>query len=228
MDITTYTATGQRKSNADFLFHRDFSQGSSLFLLADGMGGYSYGEIAASLACNTIAHTFESNLGKISAIDLINQAVENANAAIFEKRQELGEKMGTTLAGTFIENETAYIFWLGDVRIYLYRNNGVHYQSTDHSLINEMKQHGHVSSLDLARYKNIVTRHISGSVQEYEMPVIPLYLMTNDIIILCSDGLWQNWDINLLKDLSHKELENTLSIAETTNNDNYTILRILI
>lgn len=228
MEVVSYTAKGQRKSNEDFLLYREFSQGESLFLLADGMGGYSYGEIAASLACETIAHTIESNLGKISAVELIIQAVSDSNNAILEKRQELAEKMGTTIAGILIENDTVYYFWLGDVRIYHFRNNKIFFRSTDHSLINEMKQNRQISAIEIERYKNIVTRHLSGSVQEYEVPVISSNLMTNDMIILCSDGLWQNWDINYLKDLTQEELENTLSVAETTNNDNYTIIRTLI
>lgn len=228
MEVVSYTAKGQRKSNEDFFLHREFPQGESLFLLADGMGGYSFGEIAASLACETIAHTIESNLGKISAVELIKQAVSDSNKAILEKRQEIGGKMGTTIAGAFIENKTAYFFWLGDVRIYHFRNNKIIFQSTDHSLINEMKKNGRVTSSEMERYKNIVTRHLSGSVQEYEMPVILSDLMANDIIILCSDGLWQNWDINFLKDVPQKELEKTLSEAKTTNNDNYTIIRTLI
>jgi len=228
MEVVSYTAKGQRKSNEDFLLYREFSQGESLFLLADGMGGYSYGEIAASLACETIAHTIESNLGKISAVELIIQAVSDSNNAILEKRQELAEKMGTTIAGILIENDTVYYFWLGDVRIYHFRNNKIFFRSTDHSLINEMKQNRQISAIEIERYKNIVTRHLSGSVQEYEVPVISSNLEANDMIILCSDGLWQNWDINYLKDLTQEELENTLSVAETTNNDNYTIIRTLI
>lgn len=226
MQVYSFSAKGIRQNNEDCVLSRQLSASSSIHIVADGMGGYSYGEIAASLACETILNTIGSNLGKLDARSLINQAITDANAAINEKRKELGEKMGTTIAGAFIKNEKAYLFWLGDVRIYMYRNNEVHFKSTDHSLINEMKQNGHVSSVDIARYKNIVTKHISGSPQEQEVPIVPVNIVPGDILILCSDGMWQNWSISALVNTPEDRLINVLSEQESANDDNYSMIRI--
>lgn len=226
MQVYSFSAKGIRENNEDCILNRNLSASCSIHIVADGMGGYSYGEIASTLACETIALTFESNLGKIDTRSLIHQAVTNANTTILQKRKELGDKMGTTIAGVFIENETAYLFWLGDVRIYLYRNNEIQFQSTDHSLISEMKQNGHISAVDIARYKNIVTRHISGSPQEQEIPIVLVSLLPGDTLILCSDGLWQNWNISSVFNLSEEELNNTFCKNESSNDDNYTFLRL--
>ena len=226
MQEYSFSAKGSRENNEDCILSRHLSDYCSIHIVADGMGGYSFGEIASYLACETILETIKSNLGKIEARSLINQAITDTNAVINEKRKELGEKMGTTIAGALIENNTAFLFWLGDVRMYLFRNNEIVFQSTDHSLINEMKQNGHVSAVDIARYKNIVTRHISGSSQEPETPIVEVNLLPGDTLLLCSDGMWQNWNISSVFALSEDELNNTFCKKESTNDDNYTLLRL--
>lgn len=226
MQEYSFSAKGSRENNEDCILSRHLSDYCSIHIVADGMGGYSFGEIASYLACETILETIKSNLGKIEARSLINQAITDTNAVINEKRKELGEKMGTTIAGALIENNTAYLFWLGDVRIYLFRNNEILFQSTDHSLINEMKQNGHVSAVDIARYKNIVTRHISGSSQELEAPIVQVSLLPGDTLLLCSDGMWQSSNIASIFNLSAEELNQLFVQMESSNDDNYSMLRL--
>lgn len=226
MQEYSFSAKGSRENNEDCILSRHLSDYCSIHIVADGMGGYSFGEIASQLACEAILNTINSKVGKVDARSLINQAVTDANAVINEKRKELDEKMGTTIAGAFIENHTSYLFWLGDVRIYLFRNNEILFQSIDHSLINEMKQNGHVSAHDIARYKNIVTRHISGSSQELDAPIVEVRLLLGDTLLICSDGMWQNWNISSVFTLSEDELNRAFCKKESSNDDNFTILRL--
>ena len=117
-DVYSFSAKGKRENNEDFIFTKQLSPDCSLHLVADGMGGYSYGELASSLACESIAEYMISNIGKADIKQLIAQSLDFANKNINAKRKQLATKMGTTIAGVVIEGTMAYFFWLGDVRIY--------------------------------------------------------------------------------------------------------------
>ena len=134
--------------------------------------------------------------------------------------------MGTTIAGALIEGSLAYLFWVGDVRIYQFRNNEILFQSEDHSLINEMKKKGHVSAKEIERYGNVVTRSLSGIPMEEVPEIIELSLMPKDVLILCSDGLWQHFNVPSMINLSMEEIQTEISTHENFMEDNYSYLRI--
>ncbi len=226
MQVFKYTAKGIREINEDFLISDFYSPSVSLHLSADGMGGYSFGEVASSLTCKAISDYLSKNLLLDDIPACIKQSVNIANSIIYQKKIELGSKLGTTLAGALITGNTAYLFWLGDVRIYHFRQRKVIFQSEDHSLINDMRKQGTVSPLDINRYKNIVTRSITGTSLPDELPVIESNLKPADTLILCSDGLWQNWDITSIFDLSADELNTLLFEKESSNDDNYSLIKI--
>ena len=61
MDIFSFTDKGLRENNEDYLLSRQLSPDCSIHLIADGMGGYQYGEVASSVACHAIADYLESH-----------------------------------------------------------------------------------------------------------------------------------------------------------------------
>ncbi len=226
MEIYTFSAKGRRENNEDYLLNRQLLSGYSIHLLADGMGGHEHGEIASLLACEAIAGYLAPNLANSDIVSTLQQSVSTANSIMYDKSQQLGAKMGTTIAGTLIQGNKAYIFWLGDVRIYHFRNNQLLFQSEDHSLINDMQKQGSVSALNLERYKNIVTRSITGTPEHDELVVTETNCNSGDTLLLCSDGLWQNWDIASIFNLSEEKLDEIFSEKESSNEDNYSMLRI--
>jgi serine/threonine protein phosphatase PrpC len=224
--IYKYSAQGVRKANEDFLLSREINAECSLYLLADGMGGYSYGDLASSLVCQSISEYMGS---KINAADIpgsIRESVNQANILINRKRKELHAKLGSTIAGIFKSGTKLYLFWLGDVRIYHFRNNEFLFQSEDHSLVNDMRKKGVVSANDIERYQNIVTNSIMGNELPVEFPIIETEILPGDTLILCSDGLWQNWNVISIFDLSDDELNHSFVGLEFTCDDNYSFLRI--
>lgn len=225
-DLFSFSGKGRRENNEDYILSRQLLPDCSIHLLADGMGGYQYGEIAAFLACETIAGYMQANPEKYDTVGLLKQSVAMANNAILKKQKELGIKIGTTIAGAFIEGSKAFLFWLGDVRIYHFQQDKVIFQSEDHSFINEMRKHGIVSALDLERYKNIVMRSIKGASFQDELPVIETNFNLGDTLILCSDGMWQNWNINSIFNLSEDELNKIFSKKKSSIDDNYSIIRV--
>lgn len=226
MEVYSFSAKGNRENNEDYILSQQISPDCSLFLVADGMGGYSYGEIASSLACNSIAEFLIVNYEKSEIKRVLSESLNIANKNINEKRQELAVKMGTTIAGAMIEGSIAYIFWVGDVRIYQFRNNEILFQSEDHSLINEMKKKGHVSAKEIERYGNVVTRSLSGIPMEEVPEIIELSLMSDDIIILCTDGFWQSVNVSSMINLTIEEIKTEISTQEYLMEDNYSYLKI--
>lgn len=226
IEVFTYSAKGKRESNEDYILTKNLSEGNAIYLLADGMGGYMHGDIASSSACNSISEYLIATQGEDDIPGSIASAVESANDIIRFQRKLLKTKLGTTIAGAMIIKNIAYFFWLGDVRIYQFRNSGIIFQSVDHSLVNDMKKNGIVSAMDLTRYKNIVTRSLMGDNIHDQIPIQVAEIFPEDTIIICSDGLWQNWDVGALLNLPETKLLNLLSENESSNDDNYSIIRI--
>jgi len=171
-EVYSFSAKGKRENNEDYILSRLISTDCTVHLLADGMGGYLYGELASKLVCQSIAKYLENNLCNKNNPDCIRESVQHANVLIGQKRKELQSKLGTTLAGILDVGTRLYIFWLGDVRIYHIRNNEILFQSEDHSFINDMRKQGIVSSNELERYTNIVTRSRLGTNISKERTII--------------------------------------------------------
>jgi serine/threonine protein phosphatase PrpC len=226
MEVNSFSDKGKRENNEDFILSQQLTEDCSLFLVADGMGGYSYGEIASSLACESIAEYLITNFGNSEIKQLLSNSLIIANEMIAEKRKELSVKMGTTIAGVLIFGSIAYVFWVGDVRIYHFRNNKINFQSEDHSFINEMKKNGNVSIKEMKRFGNIVTKSLSGVPMEEEHKIIDLFLISGDTLILCTDGFWQKVNVPSISNLPLEDIENLIRRNEYDMEDNYSILKI--
>lgn len=226
MEVNSFSAKGKRENNEDYILSCQLSPDCSLFLVADGMGGYSFGEIASSLACESIAEYLITNYQKSEMRLLLSDSLSIANRKINEKRKEFSAKMGTTIAGALIEGSKAYLFWVGDVRIYQFRNNEILFQSEDHSLINEMKKKGPVLAKEIARFGNIVTKSLTGIPMEEEFEISELSLIPEDILILCTDGFWQNVNVSSIINLTIEEIQTRIGTQENLMEDNYSYLKI--
>jgi serine/threonine protein phosphatase PrpC len=228
MEMNSFSAKGKRENNEDYILSCQLSSDGSLYLVADGMGGYSFGEIASSLACESIAEYITNNHGRFDVKQLITDSLNVANTKINEKRKQLSVKMGTTLAGVLIEGSLAYLFWLGDVRIYHFRESAILFQSEDHSFINKMKKKGNVSTKEIERYGNIVTKSLSGLPEEGEVEIVELSLIPGDVLIVCSDGFWKKVHVPSIYNLPIKEIQNQVNGHLDEMDDNYSMVKISV
>lgn len=228
MEVYSFSAKGSREKNEDFILSQQLSPECSLFLVADGMGGYSFGDVAAYSACTSIAETLSTNFGKSEIKKLISISLNIANEKIYALREQYASKMGTTIGGAVIEGKKAYLFWLGDVRIYQFRAETIIYQSKDHSLLNEMKGKRAITMKEIERYGNIVTQSLTGNSFEKEFSIIEVNLMSQDVLIICTDGLWRNVPIPSIRSLADGLIGDQLKIFENSMDDNYSLLKISI
>jgi protein phosphatase len=188
VSATAQTDKGlRRKQNEDSLLVRE---DESLFVVADGMGGYSGGQIASALAVDTIAKAFASRSFRGKAPEglprqaaELAQAIQMANVAILEhaKADKKLTGMGTTIcAARFSPNkQRLYIGHVGDSRVYRMRGGTLTQMTADHT----MKEHG-VTGAEAA--------HLSRAVGVW--PIVPIDVvlakpLPEDTYLLCSDGL---------------------------------------
>lgn len=226
MKIFSYTGKGLRKTNEDYIKSEILSDSISLHIVADGMGGYDYGEVASKTATEAIFQFLaESNIqGDIPA--LIQQAVEFANSQILTLRNQYHTKLGTTIAGVLIIDSAAYAFWLGDVQIQHFRDNKQLFISESHTLINEMKQNGPVSTKEIERYKHIVTKSLSGTLSDSHLPIVEIQLQQGDTICISSDGLYNSIAPASLILKTDKEIVDVFEGMKESNDDNFSIVNI--
>jgi len=199
-----------------------------LFIVADGAGGHSSGEVASKLAVNITKQQIEKyfkgediSFGpKTTSFSKMTNAlcssIKFANQIIYEasKKYPQNNGMATTCVAAIVgENSFSYCN-VGDSRIYLLRDNELKLLTTDHSLVNEQLKLGLITEeqAEKSEYSNILTRAL-GMSDSVEVDVNEMKAKDKDVLILCTDGLSKmvKYDIihkTLIEKLAHG---NTLS-----------------
>jgi protein phosphatase len=183
-----------RTNNEDALIINDELK---LFLVADGMGGQSAGEVASRMACEEVDRFIVERLklGKIEPskrLELLKLAVKHANEIIYKKAssEPALKTMGTTIVCAWIVDDRLYVVHAGDSRLYRIRDGVLEQLTTDHNKLAEQVASGKVS-VDVAKnlgYENILTKavgvkeHIEPDAKEYDFK-------QSDAMLLCTDGL---------------------------------------
>ncbi len=202
MIIKYFTEKGLRKHNEDFILSKQIDEVTSLHIVADGMGGYNKGNIASETVANILFNTISKNSQAENILEIIEQAIEEANSKISQLNIEQKTKMGTTIAGVFVKYNSAIMFWAGDVKILHIRNEKVIFESKDHSLINQLKDNDSFSEkVDYGKIRHIVNRSIQGLNEKYKADYHSAKLQTFDRIIICSDGILDRVSISGLAKL---------------------------
>ncbi len=203
LDVAQLTHPGMvRAHNEDSIFVDGVA---GLAVLADGMGGYSAGEVASGIAVNVIRNGLlpELNSGReLSKVDvqsglthaaqLLQQQIAAANKGIYEAAQARPEcaGMGTTLVAAVFCGNRVSIGHIGDSRCYRMRGDRFEQLTHDHSLLQEQIDSG-VLTPEQAKYslnKNLVTRAL-GIEAIVPADIVEYRIEANDVYLLCSDGL---------------------------------------
>lgn len=178
------TDTGrQRHANEDAYFAR-----SPIYVVADGMGGAQAGEVASRIA----ADAFDSELTGDNPEQALAERANEANRRIFDlaRADESRSGMGTTLTGVMLDGGELSIVHVGDSRAYLYRDAQLRQLTRDHSLVEELRRQGRLTSEEAEEHpqRSIITRAL-GPEQEVELDVHSHQVRAGDVVLLCSDGL---------------------------------------
>ena len=187
---TAQSHTGLRRTrNEDSVL---IDERHSLFVVADGMGGYRGGEVASQLAVTTIERAFTTATfaGSPATQELprpaneLVTAIQMANEAIHTRAgsDKQLQGMGTTIcAARFSANkQRLYVGHVGDSRIYCLRSGTLRQMTSDHTMQQTLGMTGDAS------------QHLSRAVGVW--PRVPIDIVLGkprpgDVYLLCSDGL---------------------------------------
>ena len=185
-----------RSQNQDHYAIVKLGRDQLLAIICDGMGGARSGNIASQMAVEVfveeVKRTTRANMKPARIDNMLEQALEMANEAVYEQSQ-LSEEyrgMGTTLVAAFFQKDQLTVANVGDSRAYLFNKDGVKSITTDHSLVELMVQRGEITR-EAAKFhpgKNLITRAV-GTEAKVSCDLYHLKLNKGDSVLLCSDGL---------------------------------------
>lgn len=228
MEVFEYTNKGSRDENQDYVVHGSLPDGSGIFVVADGMGGYSEGAAAAKVVGDTLLDFIELNFDQYSPIELLKEAIPFANDALMLKRMAMAAKqMGTVVTVLVISDGNAYLTWLGDSRIYMYRDGHEVYRTEDHSIVNEMAKIKTLSASSYEKYASIVTKSIMGNTPVDIAPIRKIEVEEGDIFILCTDGFHKEIDMTKALNYNDSKKEELDALANDIT-DNYSFVKVKI
>jgi PPM family protein phosphatase len=176
-----------RQNNEDALLVGE-GEDETLFVVADGIGGFEAGEVASSLAVDV--------LKGLKPDESFKAAIVEANRRIVAagRGDEKLSGMGTTVVAIRFSGKqgepVAEVAHVGDSRAYLRRGGDMNPITEDHSLVAELVRSGDLTRDQAAEHpqKNLITRAL-GADEEVNVDTAILPIEAGDRILLCSDGL---------------------------------------
>jgi len=182
----------------------DIDPDHQVYVVADGMGGHSHGEVASRIAVKAIRDfvdqtsdhdttwpfAYDSRLKRHS--NRLKAAIRIAHDKVLRAIRQDGSLvgMGTTVVGVLVDDSTAAVAHVGDSRVYRLRKGKLDLLTQDHTWVNEQVVAGYLSEEQARAHplKNVVTRALGGEA-DVLVDVKEFGIEPGDIFLLCSDGL---------------------------------------
>ncbi len=219
---------------------------SRLFVVADGMGGHSFGEVASRISIDSIVDFMKSDSadGSVDGQELqpqsrrLKTAIERAQDDVLGaiEQDESLRGMGTTVVGLLLDGETGTLAHVGDSRLYRLRGEEFEQMTEDHTWVNEQVMAGYLTAEQARTHplRNVVTRALGGEANvQVEVTEVPV--QEGDIFLLCSDGLTGMLRDSEIQDLleNGEDLDQTCqSLVDAANDrgggDNITVVLVSV
>lgn len=171
-----------------------------LFVVADGLGGHEAGEVASSIAVQTLL----DHAPRRPDAKALARAVRAANREVIRAAREgMGRSgMGTTITAAMVDDGNITIAHVGDSRAYLFSDGRLEQITEDHSMVADMVRRGQITEEESRVHPNrsVITRALGTDpnmvADTYEVEAKP-----GDILLLCSDGLSGMVDDDTIADI---------------------------
>jgi len=230
---------GKRSNNEDRIAYC-YSRDAVLMVVADGMGGHFYGEVAAQIAVQYLTAAFqrEAQPALADPFLFLHKGMTNAHHAIldFVNENKLKDSPRTTCVACVIQNNIAYWAHVGDSRLYHIRQKRAIGITRDHSRVRVMIEQGLISEKEAENHpdKNKVYTCLGGN----QLPEIEFSkktpLESGDYLVLCTDGVWGPIDsstlVNSLEDGNFMQavpaLLDKCELAGGPHGDNLSIIAV--
>lgn len=188
---------GKRKEQQDAFGFSDKGPGT-LAVLCDGMGGMPLGRESSVLAVRSFIEACEDRRSDESLEKALIRSAFAANEAVLgmAARSGLRGSAGTTLVAAVVEKDCLSWISVGDSRVYLFREGLLKPLSRDHNVatrLQMMVEKGELNPEDVISpaMQDALTSFIGIDIlEEYDTSAVPLSLKNGDVILLCTDGLY--------------------------------------
>lgn len=186
----------ERQVNEDAYY---LSKDHQFFIIADGVGGCNAGDIASKNAVEIAALFLENKpLNELHneeiAFEYLRDCIELVNKNILDmsKSNESYQGMGTTMIVSIVLHNKIYLAHLGDSRGYLIREDKITQITEDHTVPAELYRKGKISCDEAKNHpqRHMITKAI-GMLDEIKADMYQLEWEEKDIIVLCTDGLYE-------------------------------------
>jgi PPM family protein phosphatase len=203
VEVAGQTDVGRRRSHNEDNFAILPEYG--LFVVADGMGGHAFGEIASQMAVDTLheffaataddslrACSYELNRARLYEQQRLKTGIMLCNHRIYECGQRFCSErgMGTTLCALVAVEDGVCIAHVGDSRVYRIRDGGIEQLTEDHSLLNDYKKLKKLTDEEIDKFpeKHVIVRAL-GTDNDVRVDTRFETARAGDVWLLCSDGL---------------------------------------
>lgn len=239
-----FSEIGRKENQEDYLFPSEATNRTRVFIMCDGMGGHDNGEVASATAATALGEylTGFAKKGKMVDIPRFEAGLAAAYDALDAIDTNSAKKPGTTLTCLCLNKDSYLVAHIGDSRIYHIRpslfnketrRGGILYQSSDHSLVNDLLQAGEISEEEAKVFpqKNVITRAMQPHLPKRYKADVFLYddIQEGDYFFLCCDGVLEqlsNEDLcSILADEAlndAQKLSKIKAVCDGRTRDNYT------
>ncbi|HMQ51428.1 MAG TPA: protein phosphatase 2C domain-containing protein [Anaerolineae bacterium] len=176
-----------------------------LYIVADGMGGHQKGEVASNTTIDAVSAAYYAKIQPLptndpekTIINTLADAIQEANFKVLEATQG----GGTTIVAAVLYDNLLVIMNVGDSRAYLLRHGELQLLSRDPSLVSRLVEMGRISPEEaLTHPRRNVLYQALGQGGDLEIHTAIVEIELDDIIILCSDGLWGEISESAIQDV---------------------------
>lgn len=210
MIYQSMTDTGKVRDNNQDNFSNHICKNYSLFVVADGLGGYNGGEIASEIAVNSIRDFMVNTESDGQYSKHLVDAILHANKLVIEKAKsnESISSMGATVVSALVFNNRVYASHLGDSRLYHYHDGHLEQITVDDSYYQKLKDTGiDIEDTEaIENMKSLVTKALGAE----KYPLVSTYefeVSQGDYLVLTTDGLTNMVDDPDIADVLKLDLE---------------------
>ncbi len=249
--LSAYTIheQGPRERQEDSLFpaHNGTQQSDRLFIVCDGMGGHSAGDVASSTVCAALSDHILANVTDVEGEftdDNFKAALSAAYDALDVKDDGSPKKMGTTLTFLKFHKGGYTIAHIGDSRVYHIRpgvdaeSTEILFQTQDHSLVNDLVRIGEMTPEEAktSKQRNVITRAMQPNMERRSRADIAHAndIRKGDYFMLCSDGILEQMEDENIKFIfsekggdAERKVDMLIKVTEN-NRDNHTAILVRV
>ncbi len=190
------TDTGMEREHNEDAHDALVTEWGRLLLVCDGMGGHEAGEVASAVALSSLRRDLQAR-DLSDPAEALRASLLDANEAVLDASEESGHNsMGTTAVVGLVQGEQIWFGWVGDSRIYHFRQGELLHRSIDHTHVQRLVDAGVLTEEEARHHPdgNVLVQALGGGRgnQPDLTPGVmgPFLLQRGDVVLLCSDGLY--------------------------------------